>query len=69
MKPKKNNKPISSKDIKIDVNRLKGLGIINEYTGDLFGMEDCSNCDGSGQIPVEGKEHEERTEDCDICNR
>ena len=41
---------------------------VNEYTGDLFGIEDCSNCDGSGQVPVEGKEHEERTEDCDICN-
>jgi hypothetical protein len=24
--------------------------------------------DESGQVSVEGKEHEERTEDCDICN-
>ena len=24
---------------------------------------------GSGQVPVQGKEHEERTEDCDICNK
>ena len=66
MKPNKNNKPISSKDIKVDVNRLKGLGIINEYTGDLFGMEDCSNCDGSGQIKYI---KEDRIEDCDICNK
>jgi hypothetical protein len=61
-------KPIQSKDIKVNINRLKSLGIVNEYTGDLFGIEDCTNCDGSGQVPVKGKEHEERTEDCDLCN-
>jgi len=37
-------------------------------TSDLFEIEECLNCDGSGQVSVEGKEHEERTEDCDICN-
>ncbi len=37
-------------------------------TSDLFEIEPCPNCDGSGQVAVEGKEHEERTEDCDICN-
>ena len=68
MKNKK-QKLIESKDIKVNLNRLKSLGIINKYTGDLFSVEDCINCDGSGQVPVEGKEHEERTEDCDICNR
>jgi len=35
-------------------------------THDLFGIEECPNCDGSGQVPVEG--HEEQTEDRDICN-
>ena len=38
-------------------------------TSDLFGIEECPNCDGSGQVPVQGKKHEERTEDCDICNK
>ena len=33
---------------------------------DLFGMEDCSNCDGSGQIKYI---EEDRIEDCDICNK
>ena len=37
-------------------------------TSDLFAIEECPNCDGSGQGSVQGKEHEERTEDCDICN-
>jgi len=66
MKPKKNDKPIFSKDIKVNINRLKSLGVINEYTGDLFGMEDCPNCNGSGQIKYI---EEDRIEDCDICNK
>tara|TARA_Y100001938_G_C7783507_1_gene279082 strand:- start:63 stop:257 length:195 start_codon:yes stop_codon:yes gene_type:complete len=37
-------------------------------TSDLFGIDPCPNCGGSGQVSVKGKEHEERTEDCDICN-
>jgi len=46
----------------------------NEYTGDLFGVEDCPNCNGSGTViekfifndmfPMPMGEQEE---DCDIC--
>ena len=33
-------------------------------TSDLFEIEPCPNCDGSGQVPVYCNAHEERTEDC-----
>jgi hypothetical protein len=37
----------------------------SSLTSDLFGIEPCPNCDGSGQIE---SIEEERIEDCDICN-
>ena len=46
----------------------------NEYTGDLFGVEDCSNCNGSGTVIEKFIFNEmfpmpmgESEEDCDIC--
>ena len=39
--------------------------IKSSLTSDLFGIEPCPNCDGSGQIE---SIEEERIEDCDICN-
>ena len=32
------------------------------------GVDDCYFCKGEGEVEVKGKEHEERTEDCDMCN-
>jgi len=37
----------------------------SSITSDLFGVEPCPNCGGSGQIE---SIEEERIEDCDICN-
>jgi len=55
--------------------RRKNKMAKNKYTGDLFGVEDCPNCNGSGTViekyifneffPSPISEHEE---DCDICN-
>ena len=46
----------------------------NEYTGDLFGVEDCPNCNGSGTVIEKFIFNEmfpmpmgESEEDCDIC--
>jgi len=36
-------------------------------THDLFEIDECVICNGEGWIEVKGKEHEERTEDCDNC--
>ena len=36
----------------------------SSITSDLFGVEPCPNCGGSGQIE---SIEEERIEDCDIC--
>tara|TARA_R100001594_G_C3989302_1_gene252021 strand:- start:429 stop:617 length:189 start_codon:yes stop_codon:yes gene_type:complete len=37
-------------------------------THDLFEIDECVICNGEGWVEVKGKEHEERTEDCDNCN-
>tara|TARA_R100000306_G_C4337926_1_gene123708 strand:+ start:210 stop:365 length:156 start_codon:yes stop_codon:yes gene_type:complete len=37
-------------------------------THDLFGINECDFCNGEGQVEVESKPHEERTEDCEMCN-
>ena len=37
----------------------------NEYTGDLFGVEDCPICKGTGEIALD---HVEVIEDCEDCN-
>jgi DnaJ-class molecular chaperone len=45
--------------------KVKKLMQQQSLTSDLFGIESCPNCDGSGQIEFI---EEERIEDCDICN-
>ena len=61
---KSNGTPISSEPMKVNTKRLNDLGLIS-LTSDLFGIEPCPNCDGSGKIE---SIEEERIEDCDICN-
>jgi DnaJ-class molecular chaperone len=46
----------------------------NKYTGDLFGVEDCPNCNGTGTVVEKLIFNDmfpmpmgEREEDCDIC--
>ena len=40
----------------------------NEYTGDLFGVEDCSICKGTGEIKYEPLYSTEIITDCENCN-
>ena len=46
----------------------------NKYTGDLFGVEDCPNCNGTGTVIEKFIFNEmfpmpmgESEEECDIC--
>ena len=42
--------------------------IINKpITHDLFGIEECSFCDGSGEVEVENTKHAEETNECEMC--
>ena len=36
-------------------------------THDLFEIEQCSFCDGTGEIEIENTKHAEEIEDCEIC--
>ena len=46
----------------------KNKPIINKpITHDLFGIEECSFCDGSGEIEVENTKHSQEIEDCEMC--
>jgi len=40
----------------------------NPYTGDLFGVEDCPICDGSGEIKSEPIYSTEIINDCEDCD-
>jgi DnaJ-class molecular chaperone len=41
----------------------------NPYTGDLFGVEDCHCCNGTGQVEQETIDGDaEYIDDCDACN-
>ena len=46
----------------------KNKPIINKpITHDLFAIEECSFCDGTGEVEVETSSHYEETEDCVMC--
>ena len=46
----------------------KNKPIINKpITHDLFAIEECSFCDGSGEVEVENTKHAEETNECEMC--
>ena len=46
----------------------KNKPIINKpITHDLFGIEECRFCDGTGEVEVENTKHSQEIEDCEMC--
>jgi len=41
---------------------------MEKTTHDLFGYEPCLYCKGEGEVEVESTPHEERIEDCEMCD-
>ena len=61
----KDNKQLLFEKDDVENELFKVDEIKSSLTSDLFGIEPCPNCDGSGQIE---SIEDDRIEDCDICN-